>query len=71
VAAANVPQVEVKPNIPTVAGVPSRRNWKFRILDENKIPRQYLMPNEVSIGYFVRETKKAGEVIPGIEAYLE
>lgn len=71
IAAANVPQVTVAPNIPTVAGVPSRRNWKFRIVDESKIPQQYLMPNEVSIGYFVRENKKAGEVIPGIEAYQE
>jgi hypothetical protein len=40
-------------------------------VDESKIPRQYLVPNDVSIGYFVRQTKKAGEVIPGIEAYLE
>jgi hypothetical protein len=71
IAAANVPQVEVKPNIPTVAGVPSRRPWKFRIIDANKIPRVYMMPNEVSIGYFVRENKKAGEVIPGVEAYQE
>lgn len=71
VAEANVPEVQVKPNIPSVAGVPSRRNWKFRITDIQKIPRQYLMPNEVSIGYFVRETKKEGEVIPGIEAYLD
>ena len=71
IAAENVPQVTVAPNIPTMAGVPSRRPWKFRIIDANKIPRSYMMPNEVSIGSFVRENKKAGEVIPGVEAYQE
>lgn len=71
VAAANVIEVKVEANIPTVAGVPSRRNWKFRIVDANRIPRQYLMPSEVAIGAFVRNLKKEGEVIPGIEAYLE
>ena len=71
IAAENVPQVTVAPNIPTLAGVPSRRPWKFRIINADKIPRFYLMPNEVSIGSFVRENKKAGEVIPGVEAYQE
>jgi hypothetical protein len=68
-AAKNVPVVKVEAAIPTVAGVPSRRNWKFRIVDANKIPRAYLQPNEVAIGQFVRNLKKAGEVIPGVEAY--
>jgi len=67
--AKNVPLVEVEAAIPTVAGVPSRRNWKFRIVDVNKIPRQYLMPNEVKIGQDVRQWKKKGEVIPGVDAY--
>lgn len=69
--AAAVPIVEVKASIPTLQGTQSRRNWKFRILDANKIPRQYLIPDEKSIGYFVRENKQAGEVIPGVEAYSE
>ena len=68
-AAKNVPQITVKPNIPAVAGVPSRRNWKFRIIDTNKIPRKYLMPDTVKIGQDVRDWKKPGEVIPGVEAY--
>lgn len=69
--AANVQDVTVAPSVPKVAGIRARVNWKFRIVDVNKIPRQYMQPNEVSIGYFVRETKQAGEVIPGIEAYSE
>jgi len=69
--AANVQAVTVAPSVPKVAGIRARVNWKFRIIDVNKIPRQYMQPNEVSIGYFVRETKQPGEVIPGIEAYSE
>ena len=68
-AAANVPKIEVKPNIPTMAGVPSRRNYKFRIIDASRIPRQYLCPDEHKIGRDVRDWKKVGEVIPGVEAY--
>jgi hypothetical protein len=71
IAAANVVEVKVEPNIPKVAGVPSRTNYKFRIIDANRIPRQYLIPNEVKIGADVREWKKEGEVIPGIEAYRD
>ena len=70
-AAARVPVVEVKAAIPTLQGVASRRIWKFRIVDENKIPREYLMPDEKKIGQYVRDEKLPGEVIPGIEAYSE
>lgn len=66
-----VPVVKVEAAVPKVAGIKARVNWKFRIVDETKIPRQYLTPDLTSIGYFVRETKKAGEVIPGVEAYSE
>ncbi len=69
VQAANVVEVKVAPSIPTVAGVPSRRNWKFTITDESRLPREYLMPDMVKIGEFVRRNKKAGEVIPGVTAY--
>ena len=73
-AKASVTEVEVKPNIPTVAGVPSRRNWKFKVLDATRIPRAYLMPNEVKIGADVRFWKdkaKAESTIPGIECWEE
>jgi hypothetical protein len=69
--AAEIPQVEVKAAIPTLQGTQSRRNWKFRVIDETKIPRVYMIPNETMIGQFVRNEKRAGEVIPGIEAYSE
>jgi hypothetical protein len=70
-AAENVQEVTVKAAVPTVSGIKARVNWKFKIVDETKIPREYLMPDEVKIGSFVRATKKPGAVIPGIEAYSE
>jgi hypothetical protein len=63
--------VVVAPSVPKVAGIKARVNWRFRITDASKLPRAYLMVDEVKIGQFVRETKKAGGVIPGVEAYSE
>jgi hypothetical protein len=71
---ANFQEVTIKPNIPTVAGVPSRLTWKFRILDATRIPRAYMQPNEMKIGAEVRFTKDKGKseaAIPGIEVYQE
>ncbi len=73
-AAANVPVIAVKPNITAVAGTASRRNWKFRIVDQNKIPRIYMMPNDVEIGRMVRGTQdkaKAEAQCPGVEVWSE
>lgn len=72
--AAAVPEVEVKPNIPTVAGVKNQTYWKFRILDPNKIARAYLVPDEVAIGAMVRRVKdkaQAEAACPGIEVWSE
>jgi hypothetical protein len=71
VAAANVTEVEVKPNIPAVAGVPSRRNYKARVIDANKVPDQYWIIDEQALNAEARKVKKAGEVIPGVEFYEE
>lgn len=69
-----VKDVTVKANIPTVAGVPSRRNWRFKIVDATKIPRSFLIPDEQRIGQAVRATKNKETIealIPGIEAWQE
>lgn len=55
---------------PKLADVSVKTIWKFRITDVNKIPRQYMMPNEQAIGSVVRSTKGAIQ-ITGIEAYSE
>jgi flagellar biosynthesis GTPase FlhF len=72
--AAEVQEVRVAPSIPKVAGVPSRQNWKFEIVDANKIPRRYLVPDESAIGYMVRtskDAKKAEAECPGLRVWSE
>ena len=51
-------------------GVAMRSIWKFRIVDAAKIPREYLVPDEVKIGAIVRAMKGEG-AIEGIEMYEE
>lgn len=73
-AAQEVPQVKVAASIPTLQGTASRRNWKFRIVDQYKIPRQFLIADEVAIGRMVRDAKdktKAESACPGIEVWSE
>jgi len=53
-----------------IAGIGLRKNWKFRIVDKAKIPRGYLIPDEVLIGKEVR-TLKENCKIEGIEVYCE
>jgi hypothetical protein len=62
--------VVVPKTVPKVAGISQRENWKFRIVDEKKIPREFLKVDEVKIGSYVRAMKSAGN-IPGVEIYNE
>lgn len=73
-AALHVPEAKVKPAVPVVQGIRARVNWKFRVVDSSRIPRSYLMPDEVAIGQEVRRLKDktaAEAAIPGIEVYAE
>lgn len=65
-----IPPVVMPPAAPKVAGISSRRVWKYRIVDVNLIPRQYMIPNDVAIGAVVRSMGKAMN-IPGVEVYQE
>ena len=67
-AKASVQDVKVQAAIPSVAGVPSRVNWRYRIIDESLIPDEYWMLNEQKIGADVRRDKEKTK-IPGIEAF--
>jgi hypothetical protein len=49
-------------------GVSYRANWKWRIIDENKVPRKYLMLNEKMINRIVKDLKQ-NHGIPGIQVY--
>ncbi len=65
-----VEDVKVAANIPTVQGVPSRVNWRFRVVDRLQVPEQYWMLNEQMIGADVRRDKDKTN-IPGIEVFSE
>lgn len=65
-----VPPVILEKETPKVAGVVFRTVWKFRITDEQKLPRAYLTPDTVKIGQVVRAMKGSTN-IPGVEAYEE
>ncbi len=60
----------VESNAVEVSGISKRKNWKFRIINANDIPREYLIPDEKYIGQIVRASKGKKE-IPGIEIYPE
>jgi len=73
-AKANVPEVKVKPSVPSVSGVRMTTNWKFKVVNDSLIPLRFRMPDEVAIGTEVRrikDKKKAEEQIPGIEVWSE
>jgi hypothetical protein len=51
-------------------GISITKVWKFRIKDEAKIPREYMIPDMVKIGAVVRALKDRANV-PGIEVYAD
>ncbi len=62
------PTVESK--VEDVEGVSTRKVWKFKIINADKIPREYLMPDEKYIGQIVRASKGKKQ-IDGIKIYSE
>jgi hypothetical protein len=66
-----VAPVVIPKSVPKMAGGPVYRTiWKYRITDPAKLPRQFLIPDEVKIGQLVRALKKE-HGIAGVEAYEE
>ena len=63
-----IPPIQVKAEIPKVPGFSVREQWTFEIVDEKKIPREYLLVDEVSIGKVVRAMKDKTR-IEGIRVY--
>jgi len=58
------------PMKPMTQGISTQKRWKFRIIDADKIPREYMKPDEQKIGAIVRATKGQTK-IPGVEVYSE
>jgi len=65
-----IPPIVLQKTVPKVQGVSFTERWTFRVVDADKIPRSYLVPDEVKIGQVVRALK-ASSNIPGVEAYSE
>lgn len=62
------PPVTVAPPTPRVQGVKYVTTWRFRIVDETLIPRQFLSVDEKKIGGVVRAMRGEAQ-IPGVEVY--
>ena len=58
----------IPPKTTKIAGLAMTETWKFRILDINRIPREYMIPNEVMLGQTARTTKGLIKV-EGVEFY--
>ena len=58
------------PRVEQVKGVAAKKIWKYRIIDINAIPREYMIPNDELIGQIVRASKGIIK-IDGVETYSD
>jgi hypothetical protein len=65
-----VAPVIVAPPVERPAGLSTMEVWKFKLLDINAVPRQYLMLDESKVLKIVKAMKGQTQ-IPGIQAYPE
>ena len=65
-----VSPVVLEKTTPKVQGISMQKIWKFRVVNESLVPREYMTPDMVKIGGMVRATKGSVKV-PGIEIYSE
>lgn len=63
-----MPMVET--TVPKVEDASVRTFWKYEIVNEAKIPREFLCVDEKAIGAMVR-TKKGSTSIPGVRVYSD
>jgi len=66
---AKIPEIDVVEK-PQTVGLSMREVWKFEIVDEMAIPREYLMPDLAKIRKTVQELKGEAK-IPGVRIYSE
>ena len=60
----------IAPQVAQVAGVSTREDWDFRIIDELAIPREYLLVNESAIRTLGKTTKGKAK-IAGVEFFAK
>lgn len=61
---------EVKSKAEKIEGLHFRRYWKGEIIDETKIPREFLKPDEGAINKHISQHKEDAK-IPGVRVYYE
>jgi len=66
----SVPVMRVEEEVPIVDGTYTRKIWKFKIVDQNQIPREYMIPDEALLSS-IAKTKKEKAQIPGVEFFFE
>jgi hypothetical protein len=64
------PPVVLEDTTPKVAGISERAVWKARVVDEAKVPREYLMPDLKKLDRLAKAMKGA-MTIAGVEFYEE
>ena len=67
-ASAPAPVAVVPSFVPKSSGISGRVEWDFRVTDETKIPREYLMVNLVAIRAVVKAQKSMAK-IPGVQVF--
>lgn len=67
---AYIPPVVLPKATPKVQGISYRETWNFRITNPDKLPREYMVPNETAIRKVVTALKDKCN-IPGIEVYSD
>jgi len=65
-----VPEVKVKPSLPTVAGTRNVRAWRYRVTNLDLVPDEFWVLDEQKLAAHVRR-EKSNTAIPGIEVYSE
>jgi hypothetical protein len=63
-------RINAPPPVAKIAGVQTREIWKWRVVDANKIPREFLIPDEAKLGRLARELKGEAKV-EGVEFFSE
>lgn len=59
-----------KAQVPKVAGLSSRETWRFDVVDESELPREYMTPDLKKIGAVVRSEGRNAN-IPGVRVRAE
>ena len=62
--------VRVESTVKPVTGVRQQMVYRFRVVDKAKLPLDYLVPNEKTLGELARSSKGTATV-PGVEFYAE